>query len=58
VQASFPNDYFSLHRVITLGRPLANDCELGKSIESLAAKIAGAAFADKKRPAQASNAGR
>lgn len=58
VQASVPNDYFSLHRVITLGRPLANDCELGKSIETLAAKIAGTALADKKRPAQASGSGR
>lgn len=49
VHASFPNDYFSLHRVITLGRPLAADCELGKAIESLAHKITGAAAADKKK---------
>lgn len=49
VQASFPNDYFSLHRVITLGRPLAGDCELGRAIENLAAKIAGVAEAGKKR---------
>lgn len=57
VPASFPNDYFSLHRVITLGRPLANDCELGRSIEALAAKIAGTATTDKKRAGQATNAG-
>ncbi len=50
VFATFPNDYFSLHRVITLGRPLTDDCELGRAIESLAAKIGGpAAAADKKR---------
>ncbi|MDX1979452.1 MAG: P-loop NTPase [Bryobacteraceae bacterium] len=50
VHATFPNDYFSLHRVITLGRPLTNDCELGQAIENLAAKISGAAaVGDKKR---------
>lgn len=41
VHSTFPNDYFSLHRVITLGRPLTNDCELGKAVESLATKISG-----------------
>lgn len=56
VQASFPNDYFSLHRVITLGRPLANDCDLGRTIEALATKIAGSASADKKRLGQALHA--
>ena len=30
VHASLPNDYFSLHRVVTLGQPLGNDGELGK----------------------------
>ncbi|MBV6432513.1 MAG: hypothetical protein IANPNBLG_02655 [Bryobacteraceae bacterium] len=49
VHASFPNDYFSLHRVITLGRPLSSDCELGRSIESLAQRIAGPASGEKKR---------
>ncbi|MBI3681853.1 MAG: P-loop NTPase [Acidobacteria bacterium] len=49
VHASFPNDYFSLHRVITLGRPLANDCELGRAIETLASKISGASAAEKKK---------
>jgi pilus assembly protein CpaE len=49
VQASFPNDYFSLHRVITLGRPLANDCELGRAIEVLVSKVVGGGSAEKKR---------
>lgn len=53
VHASFPNDYFSLHRVITLGRPLANDCELGRAIEGLAAKITGPTGLEKKRVGQA-----
>ena len=51
VQASVPNDYFSLHRVVTLGQPLAADCELGKSIENLAARIASAAATGRTAPA-------
>jgi hypothetical protein len=39
VYAKFPNDYFSLHRVVTLGQPLGGDCELGKAIEVLAGKL-------------------
>jgi pilus assembly protein CpaE len=54
VHATFPNDYFSLHRVITLGRPLTSDCELGQAIENLAARISGAgAHDDKKRTGKA-----
>jgi pilus assembly protein CpaE len=49
VFSSFPNDYFSLHRVVTLGQPLGTEGELGKSIERLAARLSGAA-ADGKRP--------
>lgn len=41
VHASLPNDYFSLHRVVTLGQPLGNDGELGKSIENLSSRLAG-----------------
>jgi pilus assembly protein CpaE len=41
VQASFPNDYFSLHRVVTLGKALEGDTELGKAIEALAGRLAG-----------------
>ena len=33
VHASLPNDYFSLHRVVTLGQPLGPEGELGKAIE-------------------------
>lgn len=39
VHARLPNDYFALHRVVTLGQPLANDCELGRAIEAVAAKL-------------------
>ncbi|MFN7922645.1 MAG: AAA family ATPase [Bryobacteraceae bacterium] len=41
VFASLPNDYFSLHRVISLGQPLAADCELGKAILAMATKLCG-----------------
>ncbi len=40
VHASLPNDYFSLHRVVTLGQPLGGDGELGKAIENLASRLA------------------
>ncbi len=49
VQASLPNDYFALHRVISLGQPLGTDCELGRAIAGLAAKLSGVAPMDKKR---------
>jgi pilus assembly protein CpaE len=48
VHASLPNDYFSLHRVVTLGQPLGNDSELGKSIENVAGRLAGALDVQKK----------
>ena len=46
--AAFPNDYFSLHRVVTLGQPLGPEGELGKAIESLAAGIFSAVDEGKK----------
>lgn len=49
VHTSIPNDYFSLHRVVTLGQPLSNDCELGKAIEGFAGKIAGIAAGERRR---------
>ncbi len=51
VDAMFPNDYFSLHRVVTLGQPLGGDCELGKAVEGLARKLSGTAEAEKKKMA-------
>jgi pilus assembly protein CpaE len=50
VFASLPNDYFSLHRVVTLGQPLGPEGELGKAIEAVAQQISGVADA-KKAPA-------
>jgi pilus assembly protein CpaE len=39
VHARLPNDYFALHRVVTLGQPLGNDCELGRAIEGIARSL-------------------
>jgi pilus assembly protein CpaE len=50
VFASLPNDYFSLHRVVTLGQPLGPDGELGRAIETVAQQICGVTDA-KKAPA-------
>ncbi len=48
VHASLPNDYFSLHRVVTLGQPLGGDGDLGKSIENVATRLCGAFDGGKK----------
>lgn len=41
VHSTLPNDYFSLHRVVTLGQPLVGEGELGKAIEKLAGRLCG-----------------
>jgi len=41
VPACIPNDYFTLHRVISLGEPIMPDCELGCAIANLAAHVSG-----------------
>jgi pilus assembly protein CpaE len=43
VHASMPNDYFSLHRVVTLGQPLDDDGELAEAVEALASSLTGLA---------------
>jgi len=42
VHASLPNDYFALHRVVTLGQPLGSENDLGRAIESVAQRLCGA----------------
>ena len=57
--ATVPNDYFSLHRVVTLGEPLGKDTDLGKAIDSFSAKLINLANAVKKPAgALAASAGR
>jgi len=51
IHAKLPNDYFSLHRVVTLGQPLGADGELGKAIEQVAARLSGS-LAPLKKSAQ------
>jgi len=50
VHARLPNDYFALHRVVTLGQPLGNDCDLGKSIETIARNLCTAMGAETASP--------
>jgi pilus assembly protein CpaE len=50
IDLSLPNDYFSLHRVVTLGEALEGDTELGKAVEELAAKLCGSVQIEKRRP--------
>jgi pilus assembly protein CpaE len=49
VNSRIPNDYFSLHRAVTLGQPVDGHCELGKAIEGLAGRLSGVTVQDKKR---------
>jgi pilus assembly protein CpaE len=51
IHATLPNDYFSLHRVVTLGQPLGSDGELGKAIEQVAARL-NSSLAPPKKSAQ------
>ena len=50
--ASLPNDYFPLHRVVTLGQPLGPEGDLGKAIEKLAHRICGMGVESKKGEAK------
>jgi pilus assembly protein CpaE len=48
VHARLPNDYFSLHRVVTLGQPLGAEGDLGKAIEAVATRLHGSLMPPKK----------
>lgn len=49
VHSRFPNDFFSLHRAVTLGQAIDGHSELGKAVEGLAGKLsAGGATSGKK----------
>lgn len=47
----FPNDYFSLHRVISLGHALGPETELGRALEKFAAKLVDNARRESQRSA-------
>jgi pilus assembly protein CpaE len=50
IDSRIPNDYFSLHRAVTLGQPVDGHCELGKAIEGLAGRLSGGGSSDRKKP--------
>ena len=49
VHATFPNDYLSIHKGLTMGAPLAAKCSLGKSVDVFAGQIASRARAGQKK---------
>lgn len=49
VFSCFPNDYSSLHKVVTLGEPLPADCGLGKAIGEFAGLLAGPVKNERRR---------
>lgn len=49
IDARIPNDYFSLHRAVTLGQPVDAHCEIGKAMESLAGRLSNGGSQDRKR---------
>lgn len=49
IDARIPNDYFSLHRAVTLGQPVDAHSELGKAMENLAGRLSGQGGQDRKR---------
>jgi pilus assembly protein CpaE len=51
IDARIPNDYFSLHRAVTLGQPVDGHSELGKAVEHLANRLSGGGGQDRKRAA-------
>ena len=53
IDARIPNDYFSLHRAVTLGQPVDRQCDLGKAIEELADRLSGNGGSERKRTAVA-----
>lgn len=51
VHASLPNDYFALHRVVTLGQPLGPEGDLGRAIVNVAQRLTGSVSATGTKPA-------
>jgi pilus assembly protein CpaE len=52
IHAMIPNDYFSLHRAISLGAALSSDNELGRVVDRFATKLVEAAREEKPRAGQ------
>ncbi|MCW5979365.1 MAG: hypothetical protein KIT09_14915 [Bryobacteraceae bacterium] len=52
IHAMIPNDYFSLHRAISLGGPVSPDNELGQAVDRFATRLVDKAREDKRRASQ------
>lgn len=49
VHATFPNDYPAMRHALTEGRPVADNCDLGKAYRKFAEELIGAAKAERKK---------
>jgi pilus assembly protein CpaE len=49
VHATFPNDYLSIHKRLTMGTPLAAKSPLGKSVDTFAEQLTARAQMEKKK---------
>ena len=49
VHFTFPDDYSTLHRALTAGKPVPSGCELGKQIRRFSEGLVGAAQAEEKK---------
>ncbi len=57
IYSEFPNDYFSLNKVATLGQPIDSASELGKAVGGLASRLCGVP-APKRKTAEAGQSSR
>lgn len=48
VFSTLPNDFYALHRIMTRADVLTNECDLGRSLEQFAARVAGLAQKDQR----------
>lgn len=53
IDARIPNDYFALHRAVTLGQPVDGHSELGKAVENLTNRLSGGGGQNRKRAGSA-----
>ena len=50
VHAQLPNDYFSLHRVVTLGQPLGGEANWARRSRTWPTRLIGRCGPDRKKP--------
>jgi hypothetical protein len=52
VNTRIPNDYFSLHRAVTLGQPVDGHSDLGKAMQNLAGQLSGRVASERSKAEQ------